>query len=281
MRGQIHGTVKFLFQPAEEGVPDGEEGGASLMIKEGALDDPRPMAIFGLHATPEVETGRIGFRAGPAQASADGFSITVQGKMSHAAAPEKGIDAVVVAAECVSALQSIRSRRIDTFEPVIITIGMIHGGNRRNILAQEVKMEGTVRAFSEETRTRVEHLMRETLAGVTEAYGARFEMQYNQGTKVVYNDPELVAESLPAIRRVVGETNVIEVPKRMGAEDFCFYQQVIPGFFLRLGSGNKAKGITAEAHTPEFDIDEECLVVGAKVMSSLALDFLDRHANDK
>ncbi|MEY2428475.1 MAG: hypothetical protein QOJ40_1360 [Verrucomicrobiota bacterium] len=281
MRGQIHGTIKFLFQPAEEGVPDGEEGGATLMIKEGALENPRPMAIFGLHATPEVETGQIGFRAGPAQASADGFSITIHGKMSHAAAPQKGIDTIVVAAECVSALQSIRSRRMDTFEPVIITIGTIHGGNRRNILAQEVKMEGTVRTFSEEARTRVEQLMRETLGGITDAYGARFEMQYNQGTKVVYNDPKLVEESLPSIRHVVGETNVIQVPKRMGAEDFCFYQQVIPGFFLRLGSGNKAKGITAEAHTPEFDIDEGCLVVGVKVMSNLVLDFLDRHANDK
>jgi metal-dependent amidase/aminoacylase/carboxypeptidase family protein len=125
----------------------------------------------------------------------------------------------------------------------------------------------------------VEQLMRETLAGVTSAYGARFEMQYHRGTTVVYNDPKLVEESLASIRRAVGETNVFEVPKRMGAEDFCFYQQVIPGFFLRLGSGNKAKGIIAEGHTPEFDIDEDCLVVGVKVMSNVVLDFLDRHAN--
>ncbi len=281
MRAQIHGTVKFLFQPAEESVPEDEEGGAILMIKEGALENPRPIAIFGLHTTPEVETGRIGFRSGPAQASSDGFVITVQGKMSHAAAPEKGIDTIVVAAECVSALQSIRSRRIDTFEPVVITIGTIHGGNRQNILAQEVKMAGTVRTFSEEARTRVEQLMRETLAGITAAYGARFEMQYHHGTMVVYNDPKLVEESLPSIRRAVGETNLVEVPKRMGAEDFCFYQQVVPGFFLRLGSGNQAKGIIAEGHTPEFDIDEECLVVGVKVMANLVLDFLERHANEK
>jgi amidohydrolase len=281
MRGQIHGTVKFLFQPAEEGAPGDEEGGAPLMIKEGALENPRPMAIFGLHATPEVETGQIGFRAGPSQASSDGFSITIHGKMSHAAAPQKGIDTIVVAAECVSALQSIRSRRIDTFEPVVMTIGTIHGGNRQNILAQEVKMTGTVRTFSEEARARVEQLMRETLAGVTAAYGARFDMQYNRGTMVVYNDPKLVEESLPSIRRAVGETNVFEVPKRMGAEDFCFYEEVVPGFFLRLGSGNKEKGITAEGHTPEFDIDEECLVVGVKVMANVVLDFLDRHANDK
>ncbi|PYJ07526.1 MAG: amidohydrolase, partial [Verrucomicrobia bacterium] len=281
LRDQLHGTVKFLFQPAEEGAPDGEEGGAALMIKEGALDNPRPLAIFGLHCTPEVEAGRIGYRAGPAQASADGFSITIRGKMVHAATPHKGIDTIVVAAECITALQSIKSRRIDSFEPIIITIGTIHGGTRQNILADEVKMEGTVRTLSEEVRNRVEQLMRDTLAGVTAAYGATFDFQYLRGTMVVYNDPKLVGEALPSIRRAVGQTNVFEVPKRMGAEDFCFYQQVVPGFFLRLGSGSKAKGITAEGHTPEFDIDEECLVTGVKVMSTVVLDFLDRHQSGR
>ncbi len=279
MRDQIHGSVKFIFQPAEEGAPDGEEGGAALMIKEGALDNPRPLAIFGLHTTPEAEAGQIGCRAGAAQASADGFSITIRGKMVHAATPQKGIDTVVVAAECVTALQTIKSRRIDAFEPVIITIGTIHGGNRQNIIPSEVKMQGTVRTFSEEVRSRIEQLMRETLAGVTAAYGATFDLNYERGTMVVYNDPKLVEETLPSVRRAVGETNVFEAPKRMGAEDFSFYQQVVPGFFLRLGSGNKAKGITAEGHTPEFDIDEECLVTGVKVMSNMALDFLDHHSN--
>jgi amidohydrolase len=142
-------------------------------------------------------------------------------------------------------------------------------------------MEGTVRTLNEEVRNRVEQLMRETLAGVTKAYGAKFEMQYNRGTMVVDNDPGLVAETLPIIRRVVGDKNVFEAPKRMGAEDFSFYQQVVPGFFLRLGSGNRSKGITAEGHTPEFDIDEECLVTGVKVMANIALDFLDRHSEQK
>lgn len=281
MRDEIHGSVKFLFQPAEEGAPADEEGGAPLMIKEGALENPKPLAIFGLHTTPEEEAGQIGYRAGPSQASSDGFSITIHGKMSHAASPQKGIDTIVVAAECVSALQSIKSRRIDAFEPVVITIGTIHGGNRQNILADEVKMEGTVRTLSEDVRNRVEQLMRETLAGVTKAYGAKFEMKYSRGTMVVDNDPKLVAETLPILRRVLGEKNVLEAPKRMGAEDFSFYQQVVPGFFLRLGSGNKAKGITAEGHTPEFDIDEECLVTGVKVMANIAMDFLERHAAEK
>jgi amidohydrolase len=281
MRNQIHGSVKFLFQPAEEGPPAGEEGGAPLMIKEGALENPRPEAIFGLHTTPETETGMIGFRAGPAQASADIFTITLRGKTSYAGWPHKGIDTIIVAAECITALQSIKSRRIDAFEPVIITIGTIHGGKTPHTIAAEVKLEGTVRTFNEDVRTQIEQLVRQTLAGVTSAYGATFDLEYQHLTMVVYNDPKLVQESLPSIRRAVGETNVFEFIQRMGAEDFSYYQRVVPGFFLRLGSGNKAKGITAESHTAAFDIDEECLVVGVKVMSNMVLDYLDKHSERK
>ena len=281
MRDQIHGSVKFLFQPAEEGPPPGEEGGAELMIKEGALDNPRPLAIFGLHTTPETEAGQIGYRAGPAQASADVFTITLHGKGSYAAWPDKGIDTMLVAAECITALQSIKSRRIDAFEPVLFTIGTIHGGKSPHTIAPEVKMEGTVRTLNRDVRDQIEKLVRQTLTGITEAYGATFALDYKPITTVVYNDPKLLEESLPSIRRAVGDTNVFEFPIRMGAEDFSYYEQVVPGFFLRLGSGNKSKGITAESHTPEFDIDEDCLVVGVKVMSILALDFLDRHSNEK
>jgi amidohydrolase len=249
------------------------------MIKEGALENPPPLAIFGLHTSPEIETGLVGYRAGPAQAAADGFAITLHGKMAHAASPEEGVDTIVVAAECVSALQSIKSRRMDTFEPIILTIGTIHGGNRQNIIPDELKLTGTVRTFSESAQSRVEQLMREILAGVTAAYEATFDLQFDHSTTVVYNDPKLVAECLPWLRAAVGATNVFEAPKRMDAEDFSFYERVVPGFFFRLGSGNKAKGITAAAHTPEFDIDEDCLVVGVKAMSTLVFDYLDRHAN--
>jgi amidohydrolase len=276
MRGAIHGSVKFLFQPAEEAPPGDKLLGAALMIQEGALENPRPSAIFGLHTTTEIDAGKIGYRAGAAQASSDSFVVTIHGKMAHAADPHNGVDTIVVAAECVTALQTIKSRRIDTFEPIILTIGTIHGGNRPNIITDEVKMEGTVRTFNETVRKQIEEMMRETLGGVTSAYGARYDLEYRHGTMVVFNDPRLVEESLPSIGRAIGETNVIEAPKRMGAEDFSFYEQLVPGFFLRLGSGNKAKGIVAEAHTPEFDIDEDCLVTGVKVMSNLVLDYLDR-----
>ena len=278
MRGQIHGSVKFLFQPAEEGPPAGEEGGAPLMIKEGALDHPRPLAIFGLHTTPELEAGLIAYRAGPAQASLDLFTITIRGQVPYSATPHRGVDTIVVAAECVTALQTIKSRRIDTFEPVLLTVGSIHGGNRPFNTPEAVKLEGCVRAFQEDARNQIQQLMRDTLAGVTSAYGAKYELDYQRFTRVLVNDPKLVAASLPALRRAVGETNVVEAPKRMGGEDFSFYGQVVPGFFFRLGSGNQARGIVAESHTPKFDIDEKCLEVGVKAMANVALDFLERQS---
>ena len=276
MRGEIHGSVKFLFQPAEEGPPAGEEGGAPLMIKEGALDHPRPLAIFGLHTTPELEAGLIAYRSGPAQASLDLFTIAIRGQVPYSATPHRGVDTIVVAAECVTALQTIKSRRIDTFEPVLLTVGTIHGGTRPFNTPEEVKLEGCVRTFNEDARNQIQQLMHETLAGVTSAYGAKYELDYKRFTMVLVNDPKLVEAALPALRRAVGESNVVEAPKRMGGEDFSFYGQVVPGFFFRLGSGNKAKGIVAESHTPKFDIDEKCLEVGVKAMANVVLDFLER-----
>jgi amidohydrolase len=279
MRDQIAGTIKFIFQPAEEGAPAGEEGGAPLMVKEGVLENPRPQAIFGLHVMPNIEVGQIGYNSGPAMASSDRFVITLRGKKVHGAYPHDGIDTVVVAAECVSALQSIRSRRINTMEPLVITIGSIHGGNRFNIIADEVVLEGTMRALSEEVRARAQEMMRETLAGITSAYGAKFDIQFDKPNPVTYNDPKLVEEMLPTLRRVAGESNVITPKPQMGAEDFSYFQKVIPGFYYFLGVGNRAKGITAMIHTPEFDVDEESLVIGVKVMTSMVLDYLDRNAS--
>ncbi len=276
MRDRVRGTVKFIFQPAEEGSPAGERGGAKFMIEEGCLENPRPSAIFGLHVMPNIQVGQIGYNSGPAMASSDRFSITIRGKKVHGAYPHDGIDTVVVAAECVTALQTIRSRRINTQEPLVITLGSIHGGNRFNIIADEVKLEGTMRTLNEEVRTRAIEMMKQTLAGVTSAYGASYELELGANNPVTYNDPALVEASLPAMRKIIGEKNLIAPRPQMGAEDFSFYQKAIPGFFYFLGVGNKEKGITAMIHTPEFEIDEESLVIGVKVMSNALLDYLDR-----
>lgn len=280
MRDQIAGSIKFIFQPAEEGAPQGEQGGASLMIKEGALENPRPQAIFGLH-TAGFEVGQIGYHSGPAMASSDRFTITIRGKKSHGAQPQLGVDAIVVAAECVTAIQTIRSRRIDPLEPLVITIGTIKGGDRNNIIAEEVKMEGTMRTLNESVRTRALELMRQTLASVTSAYDAKFELSIDDSNPLTYNDPQLVDQTLPTIRRIVGEANVVLQKPLMPAEDFSYYQKVIPGFFYFLGVGNKAKGLMPAWHTSDFDVDEESLVIGVKVMSNVLLDYLDRHAAQK
>ncbi|HEX8163800.1 MAG TPA: amidohydrolase [Pyrinomonadaceae bacterium] len=281
MRGEMNGSVKFIFQPAEEGAPPGEEGGATLMIKEGALDNPRPAAIFGLHTEPNVQAGQIGYHSGPAMASSDTFSIVVKGRASHGAQPQNGIDSVVVASQCVLALQNIRSRRIDPLEPLVITVGTINGGTRFNVIAGEVKMTGTMRTLNNEVRERAVALMRETLQSVTQAYGATYELSFEGSNPVTYNEPSLVEETLPTIRRVVGDKNTLVLKPFMPAEDFAHYQKIVPGFYYFLGVGNRAKGISAGWHTADFDVDEESLVVGVKVMSNVLLDYLDRHKSDR
>lgn len=278
MRAEIPGTIKFIFQPAEEGAPKGEEGGAALMIKEGALENPRPAAIFGLHVWSLKPTGTVGYSPGPAMASADAFSITIKGKQVHASTPHLGIDAISVAAQCISALQTIRSRRIDPNESMVLSIGSIHGGNRSNIITGEVKMEGTIRTFSENTRESVRTMMRRTLAGCTAAGEASFDLAFD-GTSypVTVNDPKLTEESLPQMRRVLGEANIMQQAPVTGAEDFAYYQKVIPGFFWFLGVRNEKTGIVAAHHTPDFDLDEAALVPGVKLAVNQLLDYMERH----
>lgn len=278
MRGEISGTIKFIFQPAEEGAPTGEEGGARLMVKEGAMDNPRPSAIFGLHTLPSIEAGQIAYQSGPAMASSDRIYITIHGKSSHGAQPQAGIDAIVVAAECITALQTVRSRRIDPQEPLVISIGMIQGGRRNNIIADEVKMEGTMRTLNEDVRQRAQSLMKETLANITAAYGATFDLKFEENAAVTFNEPKLVEETLPTIKRIIGNENTLNIKPFMPAEDFSYFQKVSPGFYYFLGVGNRARGINAPWHTADFDIDEESLVVGVKVMSNVLLDYLDHHA---
>lgn len=279
MRADIAGTIKFIFQPAEEGPPAGEEGGAPLMVKEGVLENPRPSAIFGLHVSSWMPAGKIGYVSGAAMASSDFFDITLKGKQVHGAMPHQGVDTVVVASECVMALQAIRSRRIDPMEPMVLTIGSIHGGNRHNIITGEVKMEGTLRTFSEDVREKVRTMMKQTLQGCTAEQGASFTMNFREpGNPVTFNNPALVEESLPLMKKIEG-ANVAVVKPVTGAEDFSYYQKVIPGFFWFLGAGNEAKGITAAHHTPDFNIDESILVPGVRMAVDQLLDYLDRHKN--
>jgi amidohydrolase len=278
MRDEINGSIKFLFQPAEEGPPKGEEGGAALMIKEGALENPRPSAIFGLHIWSIAPVGTVQYSSGPALASADSFEITIRGKQVHAANPHLGVDTIVVAADCINALQTIRSRRIDPNESMVLSIGSIHGGNRNNIITGEVKMEGTIRTFSENVRESTRTMMKQTLAGCTSTHGASYSLEFGgMSYPVTVNDPALTAESIPAMERVLGKENIILSKPITGAEDFALYQKVIPGFFWFLGGGNEKLGITAAHHTPEFNIDEAALVPGVKLAANQLLDYLDRH----
>ena len=278
MRGQIAGSVKFIFQPAEEGAPEGEESGAVQMIKEGALENPRPHVIFALHDTPQVKVGQIGYVPGAMLASSDSFSIRIIGKKVHAAWPHQGIDPIVVAAETIAALQTIRSRRIDPVETMVLTIGSIHGGNRQNIIADEVRMEGTVRTHSEQVRERIRTLMKEILNGVAASHGAAAELTWSsKSNPPTVNDKAEVEAALPALRRSVGAANVIQTPPVMGAEDYTYFLKAVPGFMFWLGVGNPEKGMTAMLHTADFDADEDALPIGVKTMSNLVLDYLDRH----
>lgn len=248
------------------------------MIKEGALENPRPAAIFGLHVWSLAPTGTVNYSSGPAMASADSFRVVVKGKQVHASTPHLGIDAITVAAQCVTALQAIRSRRIDPNESMVLSIGSIHGGNRSNIITGEVTMEGTIRTFSENTRESVRGMMRRTLAGCTGAGDATFTLDFD-GTAypVTVNDPGLTAESLPQMRRVLGESNIRASAPVTGAEDFSYFQKIIPGFFWFLGVRNEGQGITGAHHTPEFDLDEAALVPGVKLAANQLVDYLERH----
>jgi amidohydrolase len=275
MKADLPGTVKFIFQPAEEGAPEGEAGGAGLMIKEGALDNPRPEAIFGLHIWSQAPTGKIHYTPGAAMASAESFTVSIRGKRAHAATPHLSIDPIVIAAQCVTSLQTIRSRRVDPLEPIVLTFGSIHGGNRNNIIPEEVTLEGTLRTLNEQTKESVHGMIRQTLEGCTSESGAKFDFRWSaMQYPVTYNDPELTRRNLGALQRTLGGDNVVLSRPTLGGEDFSMYQKVIPGFFWFLGTANPAKGITGAHHTAEFDIDEDVLPLGVRAVVAQLTDYL-------
>jgi amidohydrolase len=273
MREDLPGTVVFIFQPAEEGPPPGEEGGAKLMVEEGVLDDPRPEAIFGLHTNPGLEVGQIGYTVGPALASSDHFRITIKGLQSHGAAPHRSIDPVVMASQVVMALQTIRSRNLDPLEPSVLSVGIIRGGERFNIIPAQVHLEGTVRTYSDEVRDTIERRMGEILAGITAAGGGDYEMDYERGTPPTMNDTTLAARMAPTLERVAGAENVHVLDPIMAAEDFAYFSNRIPGFYFSLGT-TKPGTTSGWNHTPNFMADDSSIPVGIRVMSSLVLDYL-------
>jgi amidohydrolase len=278
MRNDLPGTVKFIFQPAEEGAPSGERGGAELMIEEGALDDPKPNAIFGLHVFP-YPAGEIRFRPGGAMASADAFRIVVRGRQTHGALPWAGIDPIVVASQIVLGLQTIASRQIDvTAAPVIVTVGAINGGVRYNIIPDSVVMIGTIRTFDTAVRNDIHNRVRRTAESIAQSAGATALVTIDTTTAVTYNDPALTESILPTLRAVAGSSHVALAPPITAAEDFSRYQQRIPGVFFFLGitppGADPAK--VAPNHSPRFYVDEAALPVGVRAMAHLAVDYLSR-----
>ncbi len=274
LRQHFCGTVRFFFQPAEEGPPPGEEGGAKLMLDEGALEPQRPEAMFALHCYPPLAAGQLGYNEGVMMSSCDRFTITVQGRMAHGAYPHRGVDAIVVASTIVMMLQTIRSRMIDAQQPMVLTVGRMQGGRRYNIVADEVVMEGTVRAFDETVRTETEHLIHQIVSNAAAGSGASCDIRYERLVPPLVNDQSLVRQMLPTLQRVIGAERVIEHAPRMGAEDFAYFACAVPAMFYSLGVSNPAVGINGDIHTPRFAVDETCIATGVRAMSALALDFL-------
>jgi amidohydrolase len=277
LRAQLPGTVVFVFQPAEEGSPEGEEGGAPLMIKERVLENPAVQAMYGLHMDPSLDVGELGWSTGPIFASSDRFVIEVQGRKTHGAYPHTGLDPVPVAAELVQALQLVVSRQIDAQEPKVLTIGSIHGGNRFNIVADQVVLEGTIRALEPAVRKALKERIARTVEGVAAAHGTTAALRWvGEGNGATINEAALTRASVPSLERVYGKAHVHEVRPQMGAEDFASFAEKVPALYVKMGVRNQAKGFTAMIHTEDFDLDEAVLPLGVRALSTMAWDFLAR-----
>ncbi len=266
-RDEWEGTVKLIFQPGEEKNP----GGASLMIKEGVLENPAPQAIYALHVHPGMETGKLSFRAGKVMASADELYITIRGKGGHAASPHLTADTIHIASQLVIALQQVVSRKADPFHPTVLTITSFQGGYTTNVIPSEVKLMGTFRSMDETWRFQAHEWIRTISHDLVTNLGAELDLHIDVGYPNVYNNEDLHQKAMTAARLYQGEEHVSETELRMGAEDFGYYSQLIPGCFFRLGVGNKAKGISAGVHTPVFNIDERAIENGMGIMAWLAV----------
>lgn len=278
LREQLRGSVKLIFQPAEEMPPQGEEGGARLMIQEGALQDPAPQAIFGLHVTSRQNVGFIGWRSGPTMASSDRFRITVHGKQTHGAAPWLGVDPIVTSAQVVLGLQTVVSRGVDiSREPAVVTVGMIKGGVRENIIPDSVEMRGTIRTFDEGMRDDVHERVTTLAEAVARGSRAGCTVCIDKNYPVTVNDPALTEAMLPTLQRVAGADKVQFIPKVTGSEDFSYYQQLVPGFFFFVGvtPPDQDPAKSPANHSPRFHVDERALGLGVRALAHLACDYLE------
>lgn len=276
MRAELAGTVVFVFQPAEEGPPGDEEGGAPLMIKEGLLTDTKMEVMFGLHISSSTEAGKIRYRAGGAMAASDWFYITVHGKQAHGSAPWAGIDPIVVSAEIIQGLQTIVSRQVDLTEfPAVITVGKIESGVRANIIPELAEMVGTIRTLDTAMQRQIHERIKRTATKIAESAGANAEVRIDNKTPVTYNNPALTAWALPSLQEAAGAANVTEQKPRTGAEDFGFFAQKIPCFYFFLGGMPKGgnEKTAPSHHTPDFYLDESGMKLGVKSFCYLVLDY--------
>ncbi len=276
MKKDIAGTVKFIFQPSEEGPPEGEEGGAALMVKEGVMEDPKVDVIFGMHIESWIPAGDIQYKSGSFMASADLFTIKVKGKSSHGSQPWLGVDPIAVSAQIIEGLQNIVSRQMDlTKAPVVITVGKINSGVRFNIIPEEAMMEGTLRTLDSKMQTDVQQRMKFTAAKIAEASNATAEVKFYEKTLVTYNTPGLVEKMLPSLQTAAGKNNVRPMEWVTGAEDFSYFGTKAPAFFFYIGGmprGNDPKNAPPH-HTPDFMIDDSQLFVGVKTFCQLVFDY--------
>ncbi len=282
MKDQLPGTVKFIFQPAEESPADFEPNGSNMwgakqMVSEGVLDNPKVDAIFGLHVSSGLESGKLGWRSGPSMAAADQFWIDVKGRQTHGARPWAGIDPVVVASQIVLGLQTIQSRQVNAMlEPSVITVGTIHGGNRMNIVPEKVEMMGTVRTYDEGMKKDIHARMKRTTEAIAGSAGAEATFKVVELYNATVNQPALTDQMAPTLRRVAGDGNWLIVPKATASEDFSFYQEKVPGLFFNLGVTPKGTDLAKAAsnHSPEFYVDEPALLNGVRALSNLTVDYM-------
>ena len=277
IKDEVPGTVKFIFQPAEEGAPAGEEGGAKLMVEEGVLKNPDVEAIFGLHINSQTPVGKINTRPQGIMAAVNSFRIDIKGVQSHGSAPWSGVDPVVTAAQMVNSIQTIVSRSVKlTDAAAVVTVGSIHGGVRSNIIPESLYMLGTIRTLDADARTLVHKRLREIVLNVAEANGAEATVEIDEGYPITYNEVSLFDKMIPTLRRVAGPENVNIIPPITGAEDFSFYQEEIPGFFFFVGGCPEGTDPSTAAphHTPDFYVDDSGMILGMKAMATLTLDYM-------